>query len=265
MDLGEKWTPIIKRHFNHAEQVVKRTVSGYEHSGSPEQREAAWDLYIREAMELESTTETQINNMMQHLMAMQMRRRPQPGSKEHDMMQNVRQYVRFVKQDIGSTGRTIRVPQVVKELKLSEFHAPFGSAGGRTAVLSVTAPSEDVARLVIFYRLLRRSVTNKTVGRLMKLTDLGGKRKIFPELHGRLLAQWAASHFAVIQNESSHTRVVYKDQDFARTDWETGRTRYGNKGQQVQRGKKFKKDYRGRSSVPGGLGAHEAATMLRVD
>jgi hypothetical protein len=265
MDLGEKFSPVIKSHFDRAGNVIKRIFSAYEHSGSAEQREAAWDQYIREAMELETTTETQINNMMQHLLAVQLRRRPERGTKEYDMMNNVRQYVRFVKKEIGSSGRTVRVPEVVKQMKLSEYHAPVGSSGHRTGVLAVKAPSEDIAKLVIFYRLLRRSVNNKAVGRLMKVTDLGGRRKLFPEEHARLLAQWASMHFGVIQNESAGTWTQYKPQEYSNTDWESIRNRqYGDSGK-YQQGKKHKKDYRSRSTVPGGIGAHMAAKMMRVD
>jgi hypothetical protein len=264
-EIGEKFAPIVKAHFDRAGNTIRRTVSGYEHSGSSEQRQAAWDQYIREAMELETTTETQINNMMQHLLAEQLRKRPQPGTREYDMMNNVRTYVRFVRQEIGSSGRTVRMPEVVKQLKLSEFHAPIGSAGHRTVLLAVKAPTADVAKLIIFYRLLRRSINNKAVGRLMQVGDLSGRRKLFPELHGRLLAQWAAARFPVVQNESAHTRRVFKQQKYARTDWEIHRNRQKGDGKTSQKGEKHKVDYRGRTTIPGGVGAHVVAKMMRVD
>lgn len=241
LSLGRRYAPLIKAHLNKAGNIIRISVAGYEASGTKEQRIAKWDEFIQNTQRESKDTELLINQVLNQMAqgAAALGRRPQ-GSVENEMHDNVQQFIRFVKMEVGNKGNTIRVPQLVHELKMSEFTAPVGSQNYRNLVLKMKAPSADVAKLLILYRLLRRSITNKQTGRLMTHRAFNRRTNMFPEFNAMLLAQWAAAGFPVVQNEDVRgLRVIQKPGKISKTDWEHSRAQ------------KF--------------GAHATARMLRVD
>jgi hypothetical protein len=241
LSLGRRYSPIIKQHLNRAGQVIRISVAGYEASGTGEQRLAKWDEFIENTKRENKDTELLINQILNQMAqaSAAMGQRPQ-GSLENEMHDDVQQFIRYVKMEVGSQGNTIRVPQIVNQLKMSEYTAPIGTHSYRSLVLTMKAPSADVAKLLILYRLLRRSITNRETGKLMAHRAFNQSTHMFPELNAMNLAQWAAAGFPVVKNEDVKGIIFQqRPSKIYKTDWEHAR------------GEKF--------------GEHATARMLRVD
>lgn len=93
------------------------------------------------------------------------------------------------------------IPRFGEAFPIRTYTAHVGSVRGRSALLSVKAPSEDVAKLLILYRLLRRSARNKAIGRLANVPSFKGKGSLIADVNLLLLKYWKNSDFAVDEQQ----------------------------------------------------------------
>ena len=224
-DVGETWRPKIESHLRSVGNLVRGKLTEFEHVNSPEQRLAKWNE-IMDSLDVEAKeTEILINGYLGYLTSIIAAYR---NKNRDEISKDVREYIQFVKTEVGAKGRTIRVPQIIKALPLAEYQAPFGSSNYKNVVMTIKAPSADVAKMLIMYRLLRRSVRNKATGKLMAIRAFNRGTRLFPDMHAMILAQWAAAGFPVVKQESTHLRFIPPAKRYSPKDYETARAqKYG--------------------------------------
>jgi len=196
--LGRTWVPKVHTHLNDAGEVAHRTIVDYEKLNDPEDRMKMWETYARRVALQAKEVEYDIRSYLRALSSVEMAVGSRLGA---DLDANIDTYIKYVRKELTPTGGHYTIPVVVQKLGLAKYTAPIGSVNLQTAWLTVKAPSESVAKFLILYRLLRRSVSNKEMGKAMKIRSRGGSYRIFPDNNARLLAQWAASNFAVVRND----------------------------------------------------------------
>jgi nitrogen regulatory protein PII-like uncharacterized protein len=179
-------------------EVISRAVEGYEKANDPEERMKIWHQYARKVVLKSKEIEHDIRHYIRALAQVRMEKGSALGA---ELDANIDTYVRYIRQEVSATGHSYSIPQVVTRLGLATYEAPFASLGVRTQSLKVKAPSAEVAKLLILYRLLRRSASNKELGRAMNIRSKGGAFRIFPDNNARILAQWAAANFLVIRQD----------------------------------------------------------------
>jgi hypothetical protein len=194
-EIGKRWEPIIKSVLDRAGNVVKRTVMGYQSTNDLAQKHSAYIQYIEEVIKLNPA----VRGYLKRYLADLARVRATPGTEQGEMAAAADIFVKYLEREVNpGSGKHYRVPTLINRLGLTEYHAPWGSVHGSSQMMTTKAPSEDVAKLIILHRLLRRSAQNKAVGRVMNVTRFRGRGKLFPDLHGRILAQWASAKFMVV-------------------------------------------------------------------
>lgn len=235
-EVGKIWKPHVQEILNDAGRVVQRAVIGYENAVDPEQRKAYYDMYAKEAAAKYLETKNEVINYIQALVRVSKKYDP----RNETIMDNIGQYIRYVKHEVDpATGSYFRIPAVINQIGLTDYHAPFGSVRGNTQMMKIKAPSEDVAKMLILYRLMRRSAHNKTVGKLMNMRKFQSNQRLFPDINARILAQWAKTGFIVIPDRGTRTRYLRHT------------TQMHAKDQRVQRAAEW--------------GDHRFARMLRTD
>ena len=206
--LGDRWEPIIKQRLNAMGHVIDTFVAGFQRANSFETQGHLWQEYVKQAHHQQLLGESELNHL---LAAMAQVPGMQRGSSlGKDLHANIRTFIRYSKTVINQdTGEFVMIPKVVEALGLVKYDAPFAAYGYRNVQMSVKAPSEEVAKLMIALKLLRRSATNKTLGKAMNLRSIEGTFKIIPDMHARIMAQWRAAGFPVVADEEpGHIRRV---------------------------------------------------------
>ena len=94
------------------------------------------------------------------------------------------------------------LPNVTAGVKTTVWEARIGHAfGGREFNIRIKAPTSDMAKLYIMYRLLRRSAANPSLGRHARYnidkTDINQQKF----LSAKYLFNWAASDFLVLPDD----------------------------------------------------------------
>lgn len=214
--IGQQWSPQIKQVLDHVGNVVTRTVVAYEHTGGehirdPKERAAFQEkrkaLYYQYAQEAYNSYPEIKNYVTQYLQALV--KVSKKYTDDTNVLNDISLYIRYIKREVSpTTGAYYKVPALIHGIGLTEYHAPFASVRGYTQLMKVKAPSEDVAKLLILYRLMRRSHKNKTVGKLMKMTKYNSTQKLFPDINARILAQWAKTGFVVIPERGGRSRFL---------------------------------------------------------
>jgi hypothetical protein len=223
--LGETWRPKIESYLRGVGGAVRAKLTEYEHVNTPEQRAAKVDEIMTNLGTEAKEAEILINGYLRYLTSIS---NAYKNKTQDEISKNIQTYVSFVKTEVDNSGRTIQLPHIMKYLPLKEYQAPFGSIRYKSLVMSIKAPSPDVAKLLIVYRLLRRSVRNKAVGKLMATRAFGQRARLFPDQHAILLAQWAAAGFPVVEQESTHTGYIPSAKKYSPKDYEMIRaSRYG--------------------------------------
>jgi hypothetical protein len=218
--IGQQWVPKVHEHLNEAGEVVARAIVGYEHANNPEERMDTWLKYAKKIVEKTNEVEYDIRHYLRALANVKMEQRSRLGQ---ELDQNLELYIKYVKREVTPTGGSYTIPVVMYRIGLATYQAPVGSSKVRTDWLTIKAPSESVAQLLILYRLLRRSAANKQLGNAMKIRSAGGKFRIFPDMNARLLAQWAKANFIVIrQDEPKGIRRIAPRIRFDRKDLDRG-------------------------------------------
>jgi len=195
--IGERWKPKITTILTDAGNVAYRAVTGFEHEQSPEKRKEMYANWLKAvALNMEKSEDALTQLLKDVVAAVDLEHRT-TGS---DMARRQQLYLDYVRRETAAGG-AYKEPQLIYKIKMTEFQAPIGSTGFRNIFLTIKAPSEDIAKLMILYRLLRRSVLNKELGKQMLAISPFTRQRVFPDLNARLLAQWAAAHFIVIAHE----------------------------------------------------------------
>ena len=230
-----KWQPQIQRQVDNAGKVIARKVTGFVNSTDPGQQERL----LRDTLRQLGASQREVGRLARRFISEYVQGATLTGKSVAGptVYRSVDTYIRYAIAE-GDTG-DYRIPEVIHRVGLSTWEAPVGSQERRTVWLSVKAPSEEVARILIFYRLLRRSTENKELRQILGQKDFHGKWNLFPDLHARLLTQWAHSGFALVeQGESRNLRFKHQN-------------RPGPKDYQVRRSAH--------------LGLHREARILRTD
>jgi hypothetical protein len=205
----EKWQPQIRRVVDIAGKTIARKVTDFVNTSNPE----AQERILRDTLRQLGASEREVGRLASRFISEYVKGETATGKSVMGpaVFRSVDTYVRYATAETDSGD--YRIPEVVKRIGLSTWEAPVGSQERRTVWLSVKAPSEEVAKVLIFYRLLRRSTANKELKKALAIKDLHGNWDLFPDLHARLLTQWAHSGFALVeQGESRNTRFLYKQQ-----------------------------------------------------
>jgi hypothetical protein len=196
--LGITWKAKIEDHMDATGEVMTRSVESYEKANDPEERMKIWHQYARKVVLKAKEIEHDIRHYIRALAQVRMEKGSALGA---ELDANIDTYIRYVREELSPRGHSYAIPQVVTRLGLATYEAPFASLGVRTQSLKIKAPSSEVAKLLILYRLLRRSASNKELGRAMNIRSKGGAFRIFPDNNARVLAQWAAANFLVIRQD----------------------------------------------------------------
>lgn len=236
-EIGKRWEPVIKEMFDRMGNIVKRSIVGYQITNDPEKKYELYMQYANDAHNLYPEVQLTFKKYLAAIAGV----KPTPGTELSKMADDADIFVKYLRREVSpGSGKSYRVPTLIKRLGLTEYHAPFGSVQGSTQMMTTKAPSEDVAKLIILHRLLRRSAQNKAVGRLMNVTKFRGRGKLFPDIHGRILAQWASARFMVIASHDPKGVRRIEQRRF-----------YSARSREVQQG------------AP--MGDHRYAKMLRTD
>jgi hypothetical protein len=230
-----KWQPQIRRQVDGAGNIIARKVASFTSTSDPDQQERI----LRDTLRQLGAAEREVGRLASRFITEYVKGETQTGKSVmgSSTFRSVDTYIRYATAETDPGD--YRIPEVIKRVGLSTWEAPVASHKRRTVWLSVKAPSEEVAKILIFYRLLRRSTENKELKKVLGIKDLHGNWDIFPDLHARLLTQWAHSGFALVeQGESLNTKFLYRQQP-------------GPKDYQVQRAAH--------------LGLHKQASILRTD
>lgn len=204
-EIGKQWAPQINHVMDEVGRSVSRTVVAYALTNDPEQKKALYAQYAKEAYNQYPEVKNYVKQYLQALVRVSRKYDP----RDENIMDNIATYIRYVKREVSpTTGAYYKVPALIQGIGLTEYHAPFSSVRGFTQMMKVKAPSEDVAKLLILYRLMRRSHKNKTVGKIMTMTKFNSTKKLFPDINARILAQWAKTGFIVIPERGGRTRFL---------------------------------------------------------
>jgi len=198
-EIGKRWEPIIKEVFDKMGNIVKRSITGYQVANDPADKQRLYLQYANDAYNLYPEVRTYFKRYLMAIANV----KPTPGTELGEMAAAADVFVKYLQREVNpGSGKYYRVPTLINRLGLTEYHAPYGSIHGSTQMMTTKAPSEDVAKLIILHRLLRRSAQNKAVKRLMTVNRFRGRGKLFPDLHGRILAQWASANFMVVASHN---------------------------------------------------------------
>jgi len=236
-EIGKRWEPIIKEVFDKVGNIVKRDIVGFQVVNDPEKKH---ELYLRYAEEA-ANLYPEIRLYLKQYVAALSNVKATPGTQLGELASAADTYVKYLQKEVSpGSGKYYKIPTLVNRLGLTEYHAPYGSVRGSTQLLTTKAPSADVAKFIILHRLLRRSVLNKAVGRLMAVRKFRSKSFLFPDLHARILAQWASTGFIVIPSHDPKNVRRMEQRRF-----------YTDRSPEIQR------------AAP--MGDHRFAKMLRTD
>jgi hypothetical protein len=94
------------------------------------------------------------------------------------------------------------IPVIVKRAKMRQWEAPFKAVGSSIIFTPITAPSEDVARLVLLYRMLRRSKNNPEFKKLALRKSAHNNLRVFPEINAMMIADWKRSRYLMQENNT---------------------------------------------------------------
>lgn len=171
---------------------ITRVVYDYERTEKPKKRHKLYKALMKPGGFMHRFRE-EVHDMLQDVVKDHVRITYE--SNDAAAQRTTAQYIDYVDKE-----RTI--PRVVtKRMGNIQWDAPVAVTGHSTVSLSVPAPSEDIARLVLAYRLLRRSVNNPAYRKLANRTDVHGKKGLFPDVNARLMASWARANFILLSNE----------------------------------------------------------------
>lgn len=197
-EIGDTWKPKIASRLNHATNVMERAVVDYERAKTFEEKQIIFLKYLNEVRLTSKECEHDIRSLMIQIASASQKQKMGNTSYSRDISSHVNTYIKYIRQEIEG-GHTVMVPAVIKTLGLSVYEAPFGSIGLKTIEWSVKAPSASVAQLLILYRLLRRSVSNKDLGKAMGIKGKFGRYRVFPDNNARVLAHWARTNYLTIE------------------------------------------------------------------
>jgi len=103
--------------------------------------------------------------------------------------------------DLKGAPKQIVFPEVKTVKNTPTWHAILGhSTTGEAAYTEVKAVTSDMAKLYLMYRLLRSSSRNAALGKLANKNILGTRVKMINFMSQKILFDWAASNFAVVQD-----------------------------------------------------------------
>lgn len=218
-DIGDRWKPLVKTTLDEAGRVVTATIEGYEHLNSLEQREAHLARWYDQLRLLEQKTEHQLTS---YLISIIHAAKSLDQTSSSDATRRVQPYMDYVKRDTPAGGKMI-VPELTHKVALNKYSAVVQQYKFRPVLMSIKAPSEDIAKLTILYRLLRRSWRNKEVGKAMLHKSLFTGKPLLPDIFAHQLAYWAANNYVVLLDQEPHARFVHR-QKFAADDPQISRT-----------------------------------------
>lgn len=234
-DVLGKWNPVIKQAVDRRGQVIGRYVIDFESTADPAKQEKILKSYLQAAGKATDDVRRVAHLFISDYLKEALEDRGHTvGS---DIYRNVDLYIRYAEKE--TPHGTYRIPEVVRKIGLATYEAPVASHEYRTVFLQIKAPSEEVAKLLLFYRLLRRSTNNKELKNIMGFKDLHGKWTLFPDLHARFLTQWAYGGFKMLRSDEPRNVRFIQHRKYERRDPEMEKSKH--------------------------LGVHAGATFLRTD
>lgn len=219
--IGERWEPKLKPYFNKAGQLAKVYMTGIARENSVDDHKEKWTRYAAKARQSADQIEFQVRSMLKDMEQGVKSDKVINVSRGPNMARAVSVYMQYADKVIDAPDGsrvTIQVPALITKLGLSTFTAPIGSVQGRTVNLSLKAPSEDIARSVIMLKLLRRSSSNRALGKIMRHKGVAGG-PLVADFNAHCLAQWAATGFVVTENNDVKG-LKYDLPDRPRSRWQ---------------------------------------------
>lgn len=204
-ELGERWRPIVQATLTQVGNVAERYASAFERNHDPEARKA---MVERWQDEIQVQTQQTLLNLQRYLQDTVKTLHAQGRTLSSEMTRHIQQYLEYVKRPLPEGG-SYTVPELTNKVTLRKFQAVIGDTEYRNNIMSIKAPSEDIAKLTILYRLLRRSAKNKEIGKAMLAKGRWSGQKIIPITNMMILAQWSKNNFIVMADEGPHTRSLW--------------------------------------------------------
>ena len=127
-----------------------------------------------------------------------------PAIEAFDNLDNFIQHVRAdfnSRENITDEGKIINpnLPNVTKGIRTTSYKAILGYGLGQKELhISIKAPTSDMAKLYIMYRLLRRSSSNPVLGQQAYKTIMGTEVQRQKFLAAKYLFDWADSGYLVL-------------------------------------------------------------------
>ncbi len=212
---GQHFRPNIRHTLVDSTRQVLRAQYEYERETDAQKQERMWNEFDRRGGKRDQLREkvmTEIRKTLGHTLKIVMPRA--------DLLnKQITQFLVY-----ADTDRSI--PEVVTKFRMSTYTAPVVSEQGRTSDMRIRAPSPEVAKLLMLYKLLRKSPDNPQLKNLAKVPKHKSRTPLFPFMATLILRHWAQTRFLVIAHDDvpGVRRIPQRQQQFvSKADFQTKR------------------------------------------